>query len=116
MGKYVVEFTLPAAWPKDTVLKFVSNTVPAVVAPPAPAVVGADIAGFTKTLVAGQTVVTFEAATEAAAAALAAGVHVFADFPGNELIPQTGAVATTASIIELNPSTLPEQDNVCRAT
>ena len=117
LGKYVVEFTLPVAWPTGTVIKFVANSVAPVVAPPAPVVPGvpgADIATYTQTLTAGQTVVKFEAATPAQAAALAAGVHVFADFPGNALIPQTGAVATTASIIKLNPSTLPEQDNVCK--
>jgi hypothetical protein len=118
LGKYVVEFTLPSAWPAGTVIKFVGDStapVPAAGGTPAtPGVAGADIPTYTKTLTAGQTVVTFEATSAANAALLAAGVHVFADFPGNALIPQTGAIATAASIVKLNPSTLPEQDNVCR--
>ena len=120
LGKYVVEFTLPTGWPAGTVVKFVADSTapvpagPGGVPPAVPGVPGADIATYTKTLTAGQTVVTFEATSAADAAALAAGVHVFADFPGNALIPQTGAIATAASIVKLNPSTLPEQDNVCR--
>lgn len=120
LGKYVVEFTLPTGWPAGTVVKFVADSTAPVPAGPngvpaaVPGVPGGDIANYTKTLTAGQTVVTFEATSAADAAALAAGVHVFADFPGNALIPQTGAIATAASIVKLNPSTLPEQDNVCR--
>ena len=120
LGKYVVEFTLPTGWPAGTVVKFVADSTAPVPAGPngvpaaVPGVPGLDIANYTKTLTAGQTVVTFEATSAADAALLAAGVHVFADFPGNALIPQTGAIATAASIVKLNPSTLPEQDNVCR--
>ncbi|MDZ4187674.1 MAG: hypothetical protein U1D25_06145 [Hydrogenophaga sp.] len=107
MNKLSVSMTLTSAWPTGTVIRAVD-------------VAGVAIGGIANvTTTAGQTVLTFEATTAAAAAALANGVYLFADFPGNALIPQTSSIPTVASITKDSVAGAPdrrEQDNSCSGT
>lgn len=107
VNAFRVAMTLSSAWPTGTVVRAVD-------------VAGAAIAGLADvTTVAGQTTLTFTATTAAAAAALANGAYLFADFPGNALIPQTPSVVTVATLAKDTVAGTPdlrEQDNTCSGT
>lgn len=100
--KFAVTLTLPAAWPTGTTILPVNNA-------------GAAIAGLTATLNAARTQATIEATTPAAAAALANGVYVFAQFDGLSAIPQTSSVVSEAAIVKApaGAAFFAEQNNVC---
>lgn len=99
-----VALTLPTAWPTGTVVT-------------ARDAAGATIAGIANvTTTAGQTAVTLTATTPAAAAALANGVEVFAIFPGTILIPQSGGIPATATLVKAIAGAgtdFSEQNNQC---
>ena len=107
LASATVQVALPTAWPAGTVLTARTAT-------------GAPIAGIVDvTTTAGQTSVALTATTPAAAAALANGAHLFAIFPGTSLIPQSGGLAVTASLVKAASVTAPdvsEQNNVCTDT
>lgn len=107
VNTFSVNLTLPAAWPVGTVVRAVDAAGLAI-----PGV--ADV-----TTIAGQTALTFTATTAAGAAVLANGAYLFADFPGNALIPQTPAIPTVATITKDTVAGAPdqrEQDNSCSGT
>ena len=99
-----VKLTLPTAWPTGTVVRAVDAA-------------GAAIGGIANvTTTAGQTEINFVATTAAALAAVSQGVYLFADFPGNALIPQTPVVNATATLTKDTVAGAPdlrEQDNSC---
>ena len=105
VNAFRVAMTLSSAWPAGTIIHAVNAAGAAIVAP--------------ITTVAGQTTLTFTATTAAEAAALANGAYLFADFPGNALIPQTPSVVTVATLAKDTVAGTPdlrEQDNTCSGT
>lgn len=107
LASATVQVALPTAWPVGTVLTARTAT-------------GAAIAGIADvTTTAGQTSVTLTATSASAAAELANGAHLFAIFPGTSLIPQSGGLAVTASLVKAPSVAAPdksEQNNVCSGT
>ena len=107
LASATVKVALPTAWPVGTVLTARTAT-------------GAAIAGIADvTTTAGQTSVTLTATSALAAAELANGAHLFAIFPGTSLIPQSGGLAVTASLVKAPSVADPdksEQNNVCSDT
>lgn len=100
-----IKLTLPAAWPTGTVVRLVD-------------VAGAATGVANVTTTAGQTVLNFTATAAADLAALASGAYLFADFPGNALIPQTVKVEAVATLSKdtaapLGAADQREQDNMC---
>eukprot|EP01030_Chromulinospumella_sphaerica_P003906 gene3906-3820_t len=79
-----------------------------------------DVADDVGNLSAGQVELNaFTIKLAAAAAALANGAFLFADFPGNALIPQTPSVTTVATLAKDAAAGTPdlrEQDNTCTGT
>lgn len=101
--KFSVTLTLPAAWPTGTTILPVDKA-------------GAAIAGLNATLNTARTQVTIEATTANAAAALANGVYVFAQFDGQSAIPQTSSIVSEAAIVKAPAGAttfFAEQNNVC---
>ena len=107
LNAFTVKLTLSTAWPTGTVIRAVDAA-------------GAAIAGLANVVTtAGQTEITLTPTTDAAAAALANGAFLFADFPGNALIPQTPSVATVATLAKDTTAGTPdlrEQNNTCTGT
>jgi hypothetical protein len=106
LNAFTIKLGLAAAWPTGTVIQVVD-------------VAGAAIAGVTATANTALTEFTITPTTAAAAAALANGAFLFADFPGNALIPQTPSVTTVATLAKDAAAGTPdlrEQDNTCTGT
>ena len=107
LNAFNLNLTLTSAWPAGTIVRAVDAA-------------GAAIPGVANvTTTAGQTAITFAATTAADAAVLANGAFLFADFPGNALIPQTPSVATVATLVKDATAGTPdlrEQDNTCSGT
>jgi hypothetical protein len=91
--------TVPNTWPVGTIVQAFDKA-------------GVLIAGMTATTVAGTTSVSLSAITAAAADKLISdGVYVFADFPGNAGIPNTGNVGVKATLFKLAAAN--ERNNMC---
>lgn len=91
--------TLPNAWPVGTKVFAVDKT-------------GTPIPTMTPvTLAAGDTTIKFSATTALEANALLNGVYLFADFPGNALIPSTGSIDVKGTLYKLAAAN--ERDNMC---
>ena len=103
MKDFTVELTIPANWPVGTTIHL-SNPV------------GGAAVGTAVVTTAGQTSAKFTITTAAAAATLASGANLWADFPGNALIPQTSGVPTVVTLSKDATLAAPdrrEQTNVC---
>lgn len=106
MKEFTVDVTIPAAWPAGTIVHLSAPT-------------GGAAIGTAVTTTAGQTAVKFTITSAANAAALAAGANLWADFPGNALIPQTSNVPTVVTLSKDSVLVAPdrrEQTNVCSGT
>lgn len=102
-----IKLTSPVAWPTGTVVHMVDA-------------LGAAVAGVPAvTTTAGQTDFVFKATAAADMAVMANGAFLFADFPGDALIPQTTSLAATATLTKdtlAGATDLREQDNMCAST
>jgi hypothetical protein len=103
---FTIKLTTPTAWPTGTILRLVNaEGLPTSVA---------DV-----NTTAGQTDFVFKTTAAADMAAMANGAFLFADFPGNALIPQTTSLAATATLTKdtvAGATDLREQDNMCAST
>ena len=106
MKDFTVDVTIPATWPAGTVVHL-SNPA------------GGAAIGTAVTTTAGQTAVKFTITAAANAALLATGANLWADFPGNSLIPQTSPVPTVVTLTKDATLVAPdrrEQNNTCSGT
>lgn len=106
MKDFTVEVSIPANWPVGTVVHL-SNPV------------GGAAVGTAVTTTAGQTSAKFTITSAAAASVLATGANLWADFPGNALIPQTAGLPTVVTLSKDATAGTPdrrEQTNTCSGT
>ena len=100
---FTVELTIPANWPVGTTIHLSAPT-------------GGAAVGTAVVTTAGQTSAKFTITSAANAAILATGANLWADFPGNALIPQTSGVPTVVTLSKDATLAAPdrrEQTNVC---
>lgn len=107
-ASYTVTLALPAAWPTGTAV-VVTNGATAT-----------PLTDVTATLdPATRKKITIAATSAAGAAALSNGAYVFAQFDGQNAIPQTGAITAEAAIVKAPAAAttfFAEQNNVCPGT
>ena len=106
MKDFTVEVSIPANWPAGTVVHL-SNPV------------GGAAVGTAVTTTAGQTSAKFTITSATAASVLAKGANLWADFPGNALIPQTAGLPTVVTLSKDTEAGTPdrrEQTNTCSGT
>ena len=107
LSKYAVTLNLPAAWPAGATV-VVTNGAAATA-----------LADVTATFNTARTQVTITPDNAAGAANLSNGAYLFAQFPGNVVIPQTATLSAEAAITKAPAGTttfLAEQNNVCSGT